>query len=107
MLRENEAKPRHACRNMSYGVSQSIHQSTGYTPFNLKLGREMKLPLDIMIFVYNLHCTVTLPLNLIEAFKHVREKLQRAQYRQKDYYDRGIKDCFFQPGDRVSYTIPL
>ena len=86
----------------------SVHQSTGYTPFNLMFGREMKLPLDIMIGVpneeeYNLYGDFASKLKrkLTEAFKHVRENLQTAQCRQKDYYDRGIKDCSFQPGDQV------
>ena len=86
----------------------SVHQSTGYTSFSLMYGHEMKLPLDIMVglpdeeeydFYGDFACK--LKRNLTDAFRHVRENLQAAQCRQKEYYDRGVKNCSYQPGDLV------
>ena len=80
----------------------SVHRSTGYTPFHLMYGREMKLPLNIMMGVpdqeehtsYGDFAT-KLKQNLTEAYQHVRENLQTAQCRQKEHYDRGVKDSEF------------
>ena len=90
----------------------SVHSSTGHTPFELMFGREMRIPLDVMMggaednernyteFVSDLQSS------LETAYRDVRESLQVAQRRQKDGYDKGVKHMVFQPGDLVLRYTP-
>ena len=92
----------------------SVHSSTGHTPFELMCGREMQIPLDVMMgrakvderdyseFVSDLQSS------LETAYRDVRESLRAAQRRQKDCYDKGVKHMVFQTGDLVlRYTSQL
>ena len=90
---------------MAYRSSE--HISTGYTPFTLMFGREMRLPLDVMVGVpeatpdhYGDYVS-QLKSQLSNAFQDVREHLRTAQHRQKEYFDRGVKERLYQPGDQV------
>lgn len=70
-------------------------------------GREIRVPLDVMMgdeesnesqyrdFVADLEDHLT------EAYREVRVQLGVAQRRQKEAYDKGIKETQFKPGDRV------
>ena len=90
----------------------SVHSSTGHTPFELMFGREMRLPLDVMMgraevdernyseFVSDLQSS------LETAYRDVRESLRAAQRRQKDCYDKGVKHMVFQTGDLVLRYTP-
>ena len=87
----------------------SIHQSTGYTPFYLMFGREMRLPIDVMIGspegtdeqqLYGQFAT-KLQHNLTSSYQCARENLKKAQQRQKEYYDKGTKKSLYQAGDKV------
>lgn len=87
----------------------SIHQSTGYTPFYLMFGREMRLPIDVMIGspegtdeqqLYGQFAT-KLQHNLTSSYQCARENLKTAQQRQKEYYDKGTKKSLYQAGDKV------
>ncbi len=85
----------------------STHESTGFTPFRLVFGREIHLPIDVMFgsahefdlevvpYVRELRARMT------DAFTMVRERVQAAQQRQKDYYDRRATGGRFKVGDRV------
>ena len=90
----------------------SVHASTGHTPFELMFGREMRVPLDVMMgrgtdndrpyteFVADLQD------HLEDAFRDVRQNLKVAQRRQKDAYDKGVKHTVYQAGDLVLRYTP-
>ena len=91
---------------MAYRNSE--HISTGYTPLTLMFGREMRLPLDVMVggpeTAPDPYGEYVSQLNnrLSNASQDVREQLKTAQQRQKEYFDRGVKAHLYQPGDQVS-----
>ena len=90
---------------MAYRSSE--HISTGYTPLRLMFGREMRLPLDVMVGgpetapdLYGEYVS-QLKNRLSNSFQDVREQLKTAQQRQQEYFDRGVKARLYQPGDQV------
>ena len=81
----------------------SLHSSTGHTSFELVFGHEMRLPLDVMMGEANeskstyTEFVVDLREKLVQAHQDVREKLKVAQRRQKDAFDKGVKNTVYQP----------
>ena len=84
------------------------HETTGLTPNDLMLGRQVSMPVDIMIglppgpepedevvYVSNLRD------RLQEAYAHARENLGVGAERQKRYYDLGTMDEQYLVGDLV------
>ena len=82
----------------------SVHASTGHTPFELMFGREMRIPLDVMMVVAeDSDCMYSefvadLQKNLEDACEDVRQNLKVAQRCQKDAYDKGVKHTVYQAG---------
>ncbi|KAJ8028018.1 hypothetical protein HOLleu_30139 [Holothuria leucospilota] len=89
----------------------SVHESSGFTPNKLMLGREVTLPIELMLglpegsqppssysqYVYDLSEQFS------AAFQLAREKSSQSQRRQKRNYDARIscRGSPFQVGDRV------
>ena len=84
------------------------HETTGLTPNDLMLGRQVSMPVDIMVqlpvgppptdevvYVSNLKA------RLQEAYEHARENLGLGAERQKKYYDLGTTDEQYMVGDLV------
>ena len=91
----------------------SVHESTGFSPNMLMLGRELEMPLqtvvpqpapeeqdgeDIEDYVFELQDT------LQDAHEHARLHLRRsAQYQKRQYDHRGARPAEFKPGTPVWY----
>jgi len=93
----------------------SRHESTGYTPNKLFLGRENRMPLDLIMgspledtslyqteheYLENLHENMRL------SYKIARQKLRVCAERRKKYYDIRVKPQQFDVGDWVLYHYP-
>ena len=89
------------------------HDSTGYSPNMLVLGRETRAPPDIIYgaamesseqdydrFVEQTRDRAT------QAYYDVRVSLQKRAQRNKKYYDLGLKGADFNAGDWVLYFNP-
>jgi len=89
------------------------HDSTGYSPNMLVLGRETRAPPDIIYGTpmessehdYDRFVEQTRD-RAIQAFYDVRVSLQKRAQRNKKYYDLGLKGADFQTGDWVLYFNP-
>ena len=85
----------------------SVQESTGFTPYHLMFGREIRLPADVMFGSTpdqpkDTHEYVKeLRKNLEEAHELAREHLKTAQKRQKRYHDARGTGNGFGIGDRV------
>ena len=84
------------------------HASTGYSPNRVMLGREVALPVDIMMGVpleedrgQEPEYVAALRDRLQSAYNHVQENLQTAARRQKNYYDQGVTGTPYEVGDLV------
>jgi transposase InsO family protein len=92
---------------MAYNSTE--HTSTGYTPFFLTHGREMRLPVDLMIPVDppdgRHHSTTSFARTtknaLSDAFQIANNFLDGARKRQKQGYDKWAKEHPYSVGDRV------
>ena len=90
----------------------AVQSSTGYTPFYLLYGREMRLPLDIIYRSPNedkCHSEYVqyVKRTLEISYETAREKLNLSHERQKDYYDRRTHGERFKAGDSVWLWSPV
>ena len=84
----------------------AVQSSTGFTPYVLLYGKEMRLPLDIIHRPLSQDLSKTQYAQEIRhvlerAYDTTRSKLQIVHERQKDYYDRRTRGKRFKPGDSV------
>jgi transposase InsO family protein len=92
----------------------SRHEATGYSPNQLVLGRENRMPIDIVLdlppaeepaVTYDGYVE-TAQDRLREAYKLVREHLGHAAERNKRYYDLRVRPQKYAAGDWVLYYNP-
>ena len=91
------------------------HEATGYTPNMLMFGRELSMPIDIVLGIpegseekYN--SANEYVSNLQNKFRTFYEKtrlaLERCAERNKNYYDIRVKGNRYNTGDWVLYYLP-
>ena len=100
-------------QHLPYAVAAyraTIHESTGYSPNFLFLGREARAPLDVVMGEPSLVASPNISPDVYvtqqiesmrDAYRTVRERLKVAANRQKHHYDLRVKETVFRPGDRV------
>ena len=97
-----------------FAYRTSVHETTGETPSLLMLGREARLPVDIMLNLTpnkadeprgNAY-TQNLKENISQAYDRVRTRMNREQHRQKAVYDRSSDDRKYLVGEKVWLHCP-
>ena len=89
--------------------------STGFTPFELVYGRDVRGSLDVVkqkwtaegrepddVITY----VSRIQEKLLEARELVRANMEKAQKEQKKWYDRRVREVNFNPGDKVLVLLP-
>lgn len=90
---------------MAYNSAE--HESTGFTPYFLEHGREMRLPVDFIAPPSSDSASshtaygANVRQKLESAFQSARKNLRSAHRRQKVGYDRWAKERQYQVGDYV------
>jgi len=92
----------------------SRHESTGYSPNLLTLGRETRAPVDIVLNLPDPdgpHQTYDgfvekLQEKMKQAYTQVREHIGQAAERNKKYYDLRVRSRKYKVGDWVYYFNP-
>ena len=86
----------------------SMHESTGCTPNLLMLGRELPMPLDILIgqpqkqqYSCQIEYVEWLRYSMTTAYEYARRQLRKAATRQKRCYDLRSKETEFHHGNFV------
>ena len=90
-------------------------ESTGYSPFELLYGRDVRGPLDILkeswcgekrsdpsVVAY----VVMMRERLERMAAEARNNLEMSRSKQNTWYDRGEREISFQPGDEVLVLLP-
>lgn len=86
-----------------FAMNSAWHESTGFTPAEVALGRKLKGPLERALHqLPNPNSQAyTLRERQSELVSSVRENVRRAQSKQKLYYDQRHKPVLFHVGDIV------
>ena len=93
----------------------TVHDSTGFTPNRLFLGRETRMPIDALLDLppeqAKTDVTVHYYLDKLqndstEAYRLAREKLHASAKRRKHHYDLKVRAERFKMGDFVYYHYP-
>ncbi|KAJ8000232.1 hypothetical protein DPEC_G00202700 [Dallia pectoralis] len=113
MLRSLPLKEKHKwpeqIQTLTFAYNATVHETTGYAPFQLMFGRIPRLPVDVM-FGQVLHDPVivdtgsyvrTLMSYLHEAAQIAQKHTEKEQQKQAKSYNRKVKGTSLNIGDRV------
>ncbi|KRX54273.1 Retrovirus-related Pol polyprotein from transposon [Trichinella sp. T9] len=92
----------------------SVHHTTGATPCRIILGRELRLPVDVVYGLpQGMQAETTgvyvqrLRQELEQVFDTVRAKAKLEQRRQKLWRDKKARGHAYEPGDQVWLQVPV
>ena len=89
--------------------------STGFSPFELVCGRQIRGPLDILKEIWEtsnksndsvVSYVLAMQEKLSEMSELARENLAKAQKQQKRWYDENARERRFEPGEQVLVLLP-
>ena len=96
---------------VEYAYNNSVHSSSGYTPFYLCYGRHPLSPVQLLSQVESKNAAADAFLRQLEDdVTHAVEQLKKAQEQQKRYADKRRRDVKFEVGDEVllsTKTLPV
>ena len=93
---------------LTHAYNATRHESTGFTPYFLMFGRNPRLPVDLVFRrkgqddgkSYTDYVD-SLKKQLEYAYSLASAKAEKAGMRQRENYDRKVRGCTIQEGDRV------
>ena len=96
-------------QQLSGAINSTVNRQTGFTPNQMMLGREVSLPVEIMLGTSELAINSTDPPDYVQQLEKVlkethelaRCNLQSSQLRQKQDYDTRLAVSKYQIGDLV------
>ena len=94
-------------RRLCLAYNTRVHQTTGYSPFFLMFGRQVRMPVDVMYGTPTPQSSTVpqyvadLRSSLCAAYEQVRERTGCKLDRQKELYDRKVHGQPFKPGELV------
>ena len=97
-----------------FAYREAPQESTGFSPFELLYGRRVRGPLDVLREVWTEETEKTTEVtHLVQMWERleemstlVRANLLGAQKRQKESYNKGVKEQPLEVGDEVLVLLP-
>lgn len=92
-------------RYAAFSYNTSVHETTGYTPYELVFGKLARLPSSEINDIQELQTSDTYLTQLVTDIhnlqKLARENIITSKFKSKGYYDRKINPQHFQVNDEV------
>ena len=97
-----------------FAYREAPHESTGFSPFELLYGREIRGPLDVLKEEWEAKSRnesvvshIMLMRERLESMASiVQENMKRAQAQQKQWYDRTARERVLEEGEKVLVLLP-
>lgn len=96
-------------RSLTFSYNATVHETTGFAPFQLMFGRTPRLPIDLMFESVLLDDQVVdydayvhrLRKDMADAVRIAQASARKQQEKQAGFYDRKLKGAPVEVGDRV------